>query len=308
MAEHKTKKIVILWNNGGRLANQLWVFAYLYAYALEKNIKLENYSFFEYDEYFSFPVNNCAVKILFFKPFNFFKKILPSCLRRYLIFVFRIYYGFFFKIIKKIKESEVYINKKETILAPSAQESPCIFKKLEEGVVNEVYVGSWDFTNRVGLEKYQKEISVYFSPKEKYVEQSSKYISKIKKNFDFVVGVHIRHGDYKKWEGGKYYFSFLEVRKILDDYLASRKDRSTKKYFFMICSDEKIDEDFFKGLSYATCLGTEIGDLLCLSMADVIIGSRSTYGSWAAYYGGIPFFIFSHSKMNWDKPDNGKII
>ena len=45
------KKIIILWHNGGRLANQLWLYISVYAYALEKKYDLENHTFFEYSEY-----------------------------------------------------------------------------------------------------------------------------------------------------------------------------------------------------------------------------------------------------------------
>lgn len=305
---NKDKKIIILWNNGGRLANQIWSFAYFYAYSLEKDIALENYSFFEYDKYFSFPLNNRLVKVLFFKPFNFFEKSLPSFLRRYNVYVFRGFYRVYVKVIKLFRKKQIFFTKQTITLPPSINSSPDIFKKLEDGKIKSLYVQGWNFSNPVGLKKYHQDVFKFFTPREKYLKPASDYVAGLRKKYDFVVGVYVRHGDYKIWEGGKYYFSFLEVRKILDDYLASRNNINVKKYVFIICSDDKIETEDFDGLPIVNGLNTEIGDLLCLSLADAVIGSNSTYGAWAAYYGNKPFFTFSKDKIDWARPDNASLI
>ena len=35
--------------------------------------------------------------------------------------------------------------------------------------------------------------------------------SEIRNEADFVVGVHIRHGDYKTFENGRYYYTFGRI-------------------------------------------------------------------------------------------------
>jgi hypothetical protein len=44
--------IVILDGKEGRLANQLWLYASVYGYCLEKKYACKNYSFFKYNKYF----------------------------------------------------------------------------------------------------------------------------------------------------------------------------------------------------------------------------------------------------------------
>jgi hypothetical protein len=66
-----------------------------------------------------------------------------------------------------------------------------------------------------------------------------------------------------------------------------------------LCSDEAIEQDKFVGLNFVLGPGSEITDLYMLAETDMIIGSNSTYGTWAAYYGQIPFYCFSAEKINW---------
>ena len=64
------KKIVILQTSGNELANQLWNYASIYAYTLERGYTLENPSFFEYGNYFTMPAPNPLFKAAFFNPFT----------------------------------------------------------------------------------------------------------------------------------------------------------------------------------------------------------------------------------------------
>ncbi len=62
------KKIIILDHiGGGRLGNQLWNYMSWYAYALEKNVDLENYAFFDYIKFFNIPApKNIFINLAFF--------------------------------------------------------------------------------------------------------------------------------------------------------------------------------------------------------------------------------------------------
>jgi hypothetical protein len=120
----------------------------------------------------------------------------------------------------------------------------------------------------------------FFKPKKKYLGKTVDYIKLLHKKNNFIIGVHIRHGDYKTWQNGKYYFSFFSVRKILDDYITYNKTKDNKKILFLLCSGEKINKTAFKGLRYITGPETEIGDLFSLAKTNMIIGSNSTYGGF----------------------------
>src|SRR3989344_4796319 len=63
------KKVVILRHDGGETGNQLWNYASIYAYCLEKKYACENWSFFEYARYFKETSKNIFIRQLFFAPF-----------------------------------------------------------------------------------------------------------------------------------------------------------------------------------------------------------------------------------------------
>ena len=68
------KKIVIIRSAGNELANQLWNYASVYAYALERKVSLENPAFFEYGEYFAMRAPSIFFKLFFFLPFKNYTK------------------------------------------------------------------------------------------------------------------------------------------------------------------------------------------------------------------------------------------
>ena len=68
----------------------------------------------------------------------------------------------------------------------------------------------------------------YFRPrKKKYVHSIENPISELRKKNDVVLGVVIRHGDFKTWRKGEFYFETSEYVRLMDraiEYLAPGKD------------------------------------------------------------------------------------
>lgn len=50
------KKVITPQHSSREFANPFWTFASSYAYCLEKGFGCQNYSFFEYEQYFNIPV------------------------------------------------------------------------------------------------------------------------------------------------------------------------------------------------------------------------------------------------------------
>src|SRR3989339_864417 len=133
----------------------------------------------------------------------------------------------------------------------------------------------------------------------KYIKKIESKINKLKSKYNHIVGVHIRKGDYKVFLGGKLYLDDREINKILQEYLKEfNKDKD--KTCFLACSDEKINMDKFPGLNIIKNNGNMIEDLFILAKTDIIIGSDSTFGAFASYYGDVPFVVFQKPKMDWE--------
>lgn len=290
------KPVVILQHGGGELANQLWNFASIYAYCKEKGFDCENYSFFEYAHYFNIPLQNKVIDFLFFKPFqnyhgrrNTFKTKL-----------WRLKYKLYVKIIiflhKKQIVSSVNAGGEKYYLSPT-KETPSL--TALENSNDTLYFTGWLFRNPRGLEKYQKEIARFLKPKEEFTKPAEEHLANARNTYRHIVGVHIRQTDYRTHKSGEYYISTERVRAILDEYL-SHVHQSPKEALFIIASDETIQEKTFTGLNILINKGSAIEDLYALSLCDVIIGSNSTFGNFAAYYGNKPHIILQKGAMDWE--------
>ena len=301
------KKTVIILNKpkGARLANQLWNFVSVYAYCIEKGYDCKNYSFFEdkkqenrpnslktYYKFFNIP------HIINTKFFLWLHVLLSKISQKP-----RLYYRYVEFIKRKHPDKIIYSGDENVFFLPPTtnnnQKQMQKIKDFEEGTESTLYLDGWLFRNPDGTEKYHDQIQEYFRPNHKTTEYTKNLITPLRKKYRKIIGVHIRQSDYKKlFVQGKYYFNEKEVRKILDEYLVFA-DLKPSDVIFLTCSDEKVDISPFLGLNHIMAMGNEAEDLFTLASCDLILGSRSTYGPWAALYGNIPFIMFERD-MDWE--------
>lgn len=315
----KNKKVVILQHNRGQLANQLWNFATIYAYCLEKGYICKNYSFFEYNKYFNIKLENKLIDLLFFRTFNFFSKFLPF---KFVKKIFEFFYSVFASSIKILKKKQfIYaghsIKKfKRFYYLPPTQESKDKLKNLElNKEVQTIYLEGWLFRNPIGLIKFQRKIRKYFKPKYIYTKRVDKFISTLRRKYSHLVGVHIRQksigdGNLNKIKGEKVYIFKNDinfVKRTLEEYLL-KFNKFKKDVCFVVCSNKKVNISKFKGLNIVFAGGNPVEDLYTLSKMDIIIGCRSTFSTFAAYYGNIPLVIFNENKINWDYYIKNKLL
>lgn len=291
------KKAVIIGVTGNELANQLWNYASIYAYTLEHKIELSNPSFFEYGEYFNMPAApNILFKLFFFLPFSNYTKRKTSIKRK----IWRKFYKWYSSVVLMLAGNNVaYADEKKPkahYLPPSSPVSDSV-ADMKKG--NTIYFNGWLFRNPKGLEKYRNEIIKYFSPRKDIGEDVAENIKNLRKKYSGLIGVHIRQGDYRTWRDGKYFMEHGRVREILGEYLKI-KGKDEGEVCFVITSDGKINSEVFKGLNVFISRGNAVQDLFLLSKTDTIIGSNSTFGAFASYYGNIPFIVMENGNMDWD--------
>lgn len=286
------KEIIILRHNGGQLGNQLLLYTSIFAYCLEKGYKCTNYSFYEYNKYFQFKNRNFWIR--------FFEKLSEIKINKSRVIVYLIYKytSYLLQIFKKgllVKEDPMntfYLPPTPTDIVKHQE----IIAKIEDSSDKLIYIDGWSFRNPFGLRKYRKQIIKFFQPKKDIVKNVRNFIKPLKEKFS-LIGVHIRQGEYKskKFMGGEWYFNEEEVANILRGYLRE-EGKNPDKILFILCSDGPLDISYFTGLKIQISNGSMIQDLITLSMCGTIIGSNSTFGSFAAYIGNIPFFIFDRKK------------
>ncbi len=295
----RKKEAIILSHNGGQLANQLWNHLSIYAYCLDRGYVCKNYCFFEYASSFSFPVGNALIDLLFFRTFPFGERLFGFA---YTKKIWRRLYRVV-TIIQEMVRPRSLIRSRTTadslgtyLLPPSAL--PTTELARLEASIRPILFDGWLFRNPAGIRSYRAELIAAFQPKREIQERVANFLRPLRASSAHIVGVHIRQGDYREFKQGRFFIDQKRVREILDEYLA-RFSLSKDGVCFVICTNGDVDVEAFSGLDVRrTGLGS-IEELFVLAACDLIIGSDSTFGSFASYYGNIPHIVFKNEAMDW---------
>jgi hypothetical protein len=277
--------MVIIGKRAGQLGNRLFVFAHIIANAIENNYEVHNPSFFGYSKYFNgtyndffcrYPARNSrfnisALQALYYRAIN--RCVLPLSGSRLLSERLNIT---FLDINPKTYPEDYYDMTNPDYLSLVTSKKMVIFKD------------AWLFRDFKNLKKHAEQIRMFFTPIEKHASAVSNLVSRVRHDCDLLVGVHIRQGDYKRWQGGKFYFSAPEYAAVMNRFAAGMPEKRVR---FLICSNEKQNEGVFQGLDY--CLGNnhQLEDMYAFAQCDFLIGPPSTYTTWASFYGSVPLFI-----------------
>jgi hypothetical protein len=152
-----------------------------------------------------------------------------------------------------------------------------------------IFVHDWHFRTPRLVEKHGDKIRAYFRPLEKFETASREAVEPLRRSADIVVGVHIRQGDYRGWNGGRYFYPVERyaawMREIAAQFLG-------RKVSFFVCSDEPRHAGEFPGLTVGFGTGSPVCDLYALARCDYIMGTRSTFSEWASFYGEKPLLHF----------------
>ena len=166
------------------------------------------------------------------------------------------------------------------------------------------FVKGWDTMNDTRyLAQTKSELQQIFCPRQEIVDKAEAMIVEIRKEADIIVGVHIRHGDYKTFENGRYYYTLEEYHQMMLNIQNLYKD---KHVAFFISSNEAFSTNIF---SDCTCyrFGKEssgdILDLHTLSLCDRIVGPWSTYSRWASFIGEVPLYCIKDKNLLIEEKD-----
>jgi len=261
------KKVIITEHNLGRLANQLWQYISVYAFCLEHNYECYNIAFFEYKHYFD---KLPFLKITqLFEQINSFSVFVSKKYGRYVGYIFLFLY---IRIIRSFNKSNI------------------------------IYFSDWSYRNPKGIKKFRADIIRVFRPINSVWKKINSENKNLRKLYKYVIGVHIRKGDYRNSNWKHLYFEDCEIALMLNNLLKNN-NFPKKDVCFLICSDEKINNSIFSSLNIFVSKGTPVEDLYKLSLTDTIIGSDSTFGAFASYYGNIPYIVFD-KVIDWKYYEN----
>ena len=166
------------------------------------------------------------------------------------------------------------------------------------------FTKGWDTMNDTRyLAQTKSELQQIFRPRQEIVDKAEAMIVEIRKEADIIVGVHIRHGDYKTFENGRYYYTLEEYHQMMLNIQNLYKDRHVA---FFISSNESFSTEIFSNCNcyrFGKEPSGDILDLYTLSICDRIVGPWSTYSRWASFMGEVPLCCIKEKKLSFEEKD-----
>lgn len=257
--------MILLIDNGGQTCNQLWIYASSLIHSIDTG---ERICVLTYDkEIIHFP------NLVHSKHFSFplYSRIMHKC--------FGI--GTYVKIIRRIirgKHHDFY---------------PFLIWIFRGKVIK-----PWDNLYDLNHNDYYDKISTTFAFSKDIEEFVDPQILANAKDYDMIVGVHIRRGDYRFWKSGHYFYEMSQYRVICEQI---RNLYPQQKIIFFLSTNEIINADEWKGVDYFVInKSSAMKDLYCLSKCDIIIGPPSSFSRWAAFIGKKKLcFILDNNQHNF---------
>ncbi len=151
--------------------------------------------------------------------------------------------------------------------------------------VRVVFVRDWYIRAPDLVIRHAPAIREFFRPVAAVASRAEAPVRRLRARADIVIGVHIRHGDYARFQGGRYFFAPERYAAWMSELVGAF---APARVGFLICSDGDVPPEPFAHMAVEYGPGDAAGDLFALAACDRVIGPASTYSQWAAFYGDIP--------------------
>lgn len=293
------KKIIIS-KCSGKFGNQLWMFANVLAFALENNRQVHAPSFYKFASHFQYWNTSRKITVPAQKtgPGNYNLHRLVAYAISRINFISNTFLNINLEpmgILSKIPLRGIkgnFENRKTY--------TRCYFDKPEyEWLVDRilsrktVMLQGFMFCSSVEkMKKHHHAVCEIFKPQENVLAKIRWLLSQRPEDA-FLIGVHIRRGDYKWYRNGMYYYELEDYKKLMRHIVTLFPFAEVK---FFICSDEVLNREELAGFN---CIyddkGTPMEDMYLLSACQYITGPPSTFSKWASYFGNVPLYVMDTS-------------
>ncbi|GAA4432517.1 hypothetical protein GCM10023188_21110 [Pontibacter saemangeumensis] len=272
--------MVIMNYKAGQLANRLFYFSHFISNSIAYGYKLINPSFNDYKEFFTstasdnFSGHDISLNITDNQQLDELMRKAVNAVQKVQIDSLRHLPGLYFHDIKAFDAAPKSFDMNDDAFVASAK------NKI-------VFIDGWLYRDYQNFGKYSPLLRSFFTPLPLYAGQVQEVIGRCREHGDTVVGVHVRRGDYKTYNDGKWYY---EDEVYYSKMLAMKHQLESqgKSCVFLICSNEKIDTSNFGDLAVITEDRHFIVDLYALAQCDYLVGPPSTFTMWASFYGQTP--------------------
>ena len=275
--------MVIIASKEGQLANRIFHASNFIANAKEHKYHVKHLYFDDYYSLFSESLDRNKSLISFFgKKKTRVSSILQSAL------------SFFIRVLLKLKVKRLPFIELIHHIGYSQDQAP--FDLNDEKFIRKakskiVFVYGWLFADVANRNKYKHYLTGIWQPNKIYQDNIKNYLQHYKNGNDILIGIHIRGGDYTKFEGGQWFYTSGQYYEKLRE-LSTLKMFEGKKIAYVICTNEKNIS--FAAEGNFTIFNEKrhfVEDLYLLSKCDYIMGPPSTFSGWASFYGNVPLYM-----------------
>lgn len=176
---------------------------------------------------------------------------------------------------------------------PEEPESSRMEKDRKILTARNVLVTGWQVRHYDDFLKHIGEIRRLFAFRRKIVRKVSRYIGSTARKGALRLGVHIRRGDYARWQDGKFLYSDLQYIGVIRSFI---KYAGAPVDIYICGNDPGLDREFYRSqledldVTVNFPEGNPGEDLCLLSQCDRLIGAPSTFTLVAAMYRDIPLY------------------
>jgi len=288
-------RYVVLARRNAQLGNRLTMHAHLLACCLERRCSFANPTLGKYGDFFV----GTRGRLLIQGNSHLKKKALPKWQHGIAYSCVRVLY-------QLTKVSRVFpwfpIQSGKATRNPLGKGLWEFLEELELKGGRIAFVATWNIRNHKLCAKHAETIRRIFRPIADLRQDAEKRLNGLRSRVDLILGVHIRHGDYRKHRSGNLFFLPEDYRRWMEEFAGCFPKY---KVGFAICSDAKQQKADFSGLEFlfgsgnnraskygnrrkGPVEGVVIEDNYMLSLCDYILGTVSTFCSWAAFWGNRP--------------------
>ena len=146
--------------------------------------------------------------------------------------------------------------------------------------------------------KYKHEIISLFTFDKSIATKTAAMMQANSRPTSIKLGIHVRRGDYKTWQGGKYYYSDEQYADVIQRFASLHNDNDVDVYICGNAPDlsgikERAESEHVR----IHCpYGNPAEDLYMLSVCDYIIGAPSTFSLVASMYHDTPLYWMMSDK------------
>ncbi len=163
-----------------------------------------------------------------------------------------------------------------------------IMDRAEAGGVRLVAFQNYHFRQHAWCARHGERIRALLTPIERHRLPAEQVVAGLRRDAELVVGVHIRHGDYRTHLGGRFFYEVPVYARLMADVAACHPGR---RIAFLVCGNGRFTAADFPGLRVALGPGHLVQDLHALSRCDLVMGPPSSFSSWAAFHGQARYWM-----------------